>query len=327
MTLAFLYAGQGSQHPGMGRDLYREFPQVRPLFDRTAGGLDIGQLCFEAPAQTLGRTGAAQPCMGAFAAAVTRILYDQGIRPDYAAGLSLGEYGALYGAGVFSAENLLDLLALRADNDPAVVERLVVEIASVDVEDGVVFLLDAITTGPIRDDDVYPGVRVVLQARLATARIKFSVDVNVGAPVVPAPIRTAVPVLLGDERIHVLAYPKSMVVAEKLVTALQRGRASTRWRDFADLFVLVPGALLEAEVIEALRAVASHRGGSLQPLAEVLAGMPKEAQARWATWRARQGAQERVPEDFAAVLDTLDERTRAWILEAAKAGGRGSAPL
>jgi predicted nucleotidyltransferase component of viral defense system len=221
----------------------------------------------------------------------------------------------------------VDLLALRADNDPAVVERLVVEIASVDVEDGVVFLLDAITTGPIRDDDVYPGVRVVLQARLATARIKFSVDVNVGAPVVPAPIRTAVPVLLGDERIHVLAYPKSMVVAEKLVTALQRGRASTRWRDFADLFVLVPGALLEAEVIEALRAVASHRGGSLQPLAEVLAGMPKEAQARWATWRARQGAQERVPEDFAAVLDTLDERTRAWILEAAKAGGRGSAPL
>ena len=113
MTLAFLYAGQGSQHPGMGRDLYREFPQVRPLFDRTAGGLDIGQLCFEAPAQTLGRTGAAQPCMGAFAAAVTRILYDQGIRPDYAAGLSLGEYGALYGAGVFSAEDLLDLLALR----------------------------------------------------------------------------------------------------------------------------------------------------------------------------------------------------------------------
>ena len=217
----------------------------------------------------------------------------------------------------------VDLLALRTDNDPAVVERLVVEIASVDVDDGVVFLLDTITARSIRDDDVYPGVRAVLEARLATARIKFSVDVNVGDPVVPAPIRTTVPVLLGDERIDVLAYPKSMVVAEKLVTALQRGRASTRWRDFADLFVLVPGDLLETEVIEALRAVASHRGVSLRPLGGVLAGMPKEAQTRWATWRERQGAQERVPEDFAAVLDALDERTRAWVSEAAKAGGPG----
>lgn len=217
----------------------------------------------------------------------------------------------------------VDLLALRTDNDPEVVERMIVEIASVGVDDGVVFLLDTVTASPIRDDDVYPGVRAVAEARLATARIKLSVDINVGDPVVPPPIRTAVPVLLGDERIEVLAYPKSMVVAEKLVTALQRGRASTRWRDFAELFELVPGDLLEAEVIGALRAVASHRGVSLQPLGEVLAGMPKESQARWATWRERQGAQERVPEDFATVLDALEERTRAWISEAAKAGGRG----
>ena len=87
--------------------------------------------------------------------------------------------------------------------------------------------------------------------------------------------------------------------------------------------MLVPGDLLAAEVIGALRAVASHRGVSLQPLGEVLAGMPKEAQTRWATWRERQGAQERVPEDFATVLDALKQRTRAWISEAAKAGAPG----
>ncbi len=180
----------------------------------------------------------------------------------------------------------VDLLALRTDNDPEAVKRLVVEVASVEVEDGVVFLPDTITAGTIRDGDVYPGVRAVLEARLATARLTFSVDVNVGDPVVPAPARTAVPALLGGAPIAVLAYPKSMVVAEKLVTALQRGRASTRWRDFADLFVLVAGALPEAEVIEAVRAVASHRGVSLQPLAEALAGMPPEAQRPWAIWRA-----------------------------------------
>lgn len=214
----------------------------------------------------------------------------------------------------------IDLLALRTDNDPKAVERLIVEVASVEVEDGVVFLPETINAGTIRDGDVYPGVRAVLEARLATARIKFSVDVNVGDPVVPAPARTAVPGLLGDEPINVLAYPKSMVVAEKLVTALQRGRASTRWRDFADLFALVAGALPEAEVIEALRAVASHRGVSLRPLAEVLSGMPYEAQRLWAIWRARHGAEARVPEDFAAVLDALDVATRAWLVDAAKPG-------
>lgn len=110
-----------------------------------------------------------------------------------------------------------------------------------------------------------------------------------------------------------------MVVAEKLVTALQRGRTSTRWRDFADLFMLVPGDLVESEIIDALRAVAEHRGVPLQRLGEVLEGMPQEAQARWATWRERQGAQDRVPEDFGTVLDALDERTQAWFLKATEA--------
>jgi hypothetical protein len=84
--------------------------------------------------------------------------------------------------------------------------------------------------------------------------------------------------------------------------------------------LLVPGDLVESEVIGALRAVAAHRGVALRPLGEVLAGMPKEVQARRATWRERQGAQERVPKDFATVLDSIEERTRAWISEATKAG-------
>jgi hypothetical protein len=222
--------------------------------------------------------------------------------------------------GLRRATRDVDVLALQTGADPAAVQRLIADVASVEVDDGVEFLQGAITAAVIRDDDVYPGVRASLEARLATARIKFSVDFNVGDPVVPAPIRTAIPVLLGDEPIEVLAYPKVMVVAEKLVTALQRGRASTRWRDFADLFVLVPGDLVESEIIEALRAVAGHRGVLLRPLGEVLDGMPNEAQARWATWRERQGAQERVPEDFATVLDALDERTQAWLLRATEVG-------
>ena len=210
----------------------------------------------------------------------------------------------------------VDVLALKTDNDPAAVQRLIVDITSVEADDGVEFLQDTISAAVIRDDDVYPGVRASLGARLATARLKFSVDLSVGDPVIPAPIRTAIPVLLGDENIEVLAYPRVMVVAEKLVTALQRGRASTRWRDFADLFMLVPGDLSESEIIEALRAVAKYRGVPLQPLGRVLDGMAEEAQGRWATWRQRQGAQDRVPEDFATVLKALDDRTQAWFRKA-----------
>lgn len=212
----------------------------------------------------------------------------------------------------------VDVLALQTDNDPAAVQRLVVDVISVEVNDGVEFLRDTISAAVIRDDDVYPGVRASVEARLATARLKFSVDFNVGDPVVPAPIRTTMPLLLGEESIEVLAYPKVMVVAEKLVTALQRGQASTRWRDFADLFMLVPGDLVDLEVVEALRAVAAYRGVPLQPLGKVLDGMAAEAQPRWATWRKRQGAQDRVPEDFAVVLEVLDERTRMWFQKATK---------
>ena len=214
----------------------------------------------------------------------------------------------------------VDVLALKTDNDPAAVQRLIVNVTSVEADDGVEFLQGTITAAVIRDDAVYPGVRASLEARIATARLKFSVDFNVGDPVVPAPIRTAIPVLLGDEPIEVLAYPKVMVVAEKLVTALQRGRANTRWRDFADLYMLVPGDLVGSEIIEALRAVAKYRSVPLRPLGEVLDGMPHEAQARWATWRERQIAQERVPEDFATVLDSLDEQTQAWFLMALEVG-------
>lgn len=113
MKLAFLYAGQGSQRCGMGKDFYAEYPQIRPLFDMPAMNLDLRSLCFEAPMETLSQTQYTQSCMAVFAAAVTRLLNEAGIRPDFAAGLSLGEYGALHAAGAFDAKTLVELLAFR----------------------------------------------------------------------------------------------------------------------------------------------------------------------------------------------------------------------
>ena len=113
MALAFLYAGQGSQKEKMGEDFYKTYPQVRDIFDNKSAGFDIAGTCFNASIDTLTRTKYTQPCMAAFAAALTRLLSEKGIRPDYAAGLSLGEYGALHASGVFDVDTLLSLLAYR----------------------------------------------------------------------------------------------------------------------------------------------------------------------------------------------------------------------
>lgn len=113
MKLAFLYAGQGTQHAGMGRDLYETYPAFRAVFDAAPVDFDLKKLCFEGPEETLSQTQYTQPCMVAFAAGVTAVLCEKGIRPTMAAGLSLGEYSALHAAGVFDAGTAIELVAFR----------------------------------------------------------------------------------------------------------------------------------------------------------------------------------------------------------------------
>ena len=113
MSLAFLYAGQGTQHVGMGADLYQAYPEFREVLDRCHPGFDVKQLCFEGPEETLTQTQYTQPCMVAFAAGVTAVLASRGITPAAAAGLSLGEYSALQAAGVFDPVQAVELVAFR----------------------------------------------------------------------------------------------------------------------------------------------------------------------------------------------------------------------
>lgn len=113
MKLAFLYAGQGSQHPGMGRDLFEAYPAFRAVFTAGDPGFDLESVCFSDPDGVLNQTQYTQPCMVAFAVGVTAVLYEKGIRPAYAAGLSLGEYSALHAAGVFDAKTAIELTAYR----------------------------------------------------------------------------------------------------------------------------------------------------------------------------------------------------------------------
>ena len=115
MKLGFLYAGQGSQHPGMGADLYERFPTFRAVLDSAAEQVDfdLKEVSFTDRAGVLNQTRYTQPCMVAFAAGVTAVLKEEGITPAYTAGLSLGEYSALHCAGVLDAQTAVSLVAFR----------------------------------------------------------------------------------------------------------------------------------------------------------------------------------------------------------------------
>ena len=124
MKTAFLFAGQGSQCQGMGKDLYEKYPAFASVIDAADVGFDIKKMMFETEMEELSRTSNTQPCMAAFAAGVLAVLEEKGIAPDYVAGLSLGEYSALYAAGVFDADTFLKLVAFRGKAMEAAAEGM-----------------------------------------------------------------------------------------------------------------------------------------------------------------------------------------------------------
>lgn len=114
--IAFVFPGQGAQYPGMGKELYEQYPLVKEYFDRAdaALGFSISKLCFEGPAQELTRTENAQPAILTMSCAVAALVEaETGIKPVAAAGLSLGEYSALVTAGMLDFEDAVKLVARR----------------------------------------------------------------------------------------------------------------------------------------------------------------------------------------------------------------------
>ena len=116
--IAFLFPGQGAQSVGMGKDLYNNFESAKSVFDTADKvlGKSITTLCFEGPEDALKQTVNTQPCIVTMSIAALEALKSQlNIKPDFVAGHSLGEYCAMYEAGVMSLDTTLKAIQKRAD--------------------------------------------------------------------------------------------------------------------------------------------------------------------------------------------------------------------
>ncbi len=197
----------------------------------------------------------------------------------------------------------VDLSSHTLPNASADLEAVIAEIAALPSDDGWTFA----TAGAeiIREDAAYSGVRVTVNGTLASARQEFHVDVSFGDPIIPAPQPVTLHRVLGGE-ISIAGYPLTMVFAEKLMTAVQRGTTNTRWRDYVDIYLLSrTHAISGRELDESLARVSDVRGVQRRSLSSATTGYAALAQAKWAPWVRKQGLHDRVSTDFASLLGAV----------------------
>ena len=115
--LAFLFPGQASQYPGMGKELAGSYPAARSVFDEadTVLGFSISELCFTGSEEALKLTANTQPAILTVSVAAYRVLAEKGVKPDFVAGHSLGEYSALVAAGALEFADAVRLVRRRGE--------------------------------------------------------------------------------------------------------------------------------------------------------------------------------------------------------------------
>lgn len=141
-------------------------------------------------------------------------------------------------------------------------------VCSIAFDDGVIFEIGTIS--PIREDDIYGGYRVKLNARFDTLLTPLSIDMSTGDAITPHAVLYNFSEIFDDEKSYELwAYNIETIMAEKVETILRRGVFNTRPRDFYDAYILTATQTFDRTVfMDALNATANHRG-TAQQIADV----------------------------------------------------------
>src|SRR5947199_8754141 len=113
--VAFVFPGQASQYPGMGKELADKYPAAKAVFNEadSALGISICKICFQGTEEELKLTANTQPAILTCSVAVFRVLAEKGLAPDFVAGHSLGEYSALVAAGSLKFADAVQLVRKR----------------------------------------------------------------------------------------------------------------------------------------------------------------------------------------------------------------------
>jgi predicted nucleotidyltransferase component of viral defense system len=203
----------------------------------------------------------------------------------------------------------LDLLGLGEASEEAVATA-VRDIATTKVDDdGLVFDIDGLEVQAIREDNVYGGIRAVMQARLAEARIHVQIDVGFGDAITPAATDLEFPTLLADmPSPNVLAYPTETIVAEKVEAMVHLGLSNSRMKDFTDLAIAGRRTTFEGSTLAAAIRATFRRRGTQLPESEIVALSERfvqdaRAQANWKAYVKREGL--RGFESLAQVIEEL----------------------
>lgn len=154
----------------------------------------------------------------------------------------------------------MDATIKGSDVNVEAVEKIISDIVSVPLEDGVIFRIKRISE--IMDEAEYPGVRVSMEAEFDGVRTPLKIDISTGDVITPQEIQYSFKLMLEERSISVLAYNLESVLAEKLETVISRNVTNTRMRDFYDIHILLElyRNTLDSRVLsEALQATAKKR--------------------------------------------------------------------
>ena len=185
----------------------------------------------------------------------------------------------------------IDFLAKQMESNLDELKKVFAEIASIDLEDAIMYDTESITSERIKEDADYEGIRIKLTAYLGNARKVLQFDIGFGDVIVPKPQKIKYPSLLEMESPTIQAYSKESVISEKFEAMLYRAEANSRMKDFYDIYSLCINYDFDGQVLyEAIKQTLKHRGTTFSQNPVVFTeefSLNKDKHTQWNAFRRR----------------------------------------